>query len=878
MRSLGLNELRDEFLDFFEERDHNRLESFSLVPMGDASLLLINAGMAPLKDYFVGTKKMAKNRAVSSQKCIRTIDIDRVGKTARHGTFFEMLGNFSFGDYFKKEAIAWAWEFLTMTLELNPEEMWVSVYEEDDEAYDIWKDEVGVPEERIVRLGKEDNFWELEVGPCGPCSEIYVDRGIKYGCSDPDCKPGCDCDRFLEVWNLVFTQFDKDAQGEYHLLDKPNIDTGMGLERLAMVIEGVDNIFEVKVIRNIISKIEELSQKAYHSSAKIDESMRVISDHVRAVMFLVADGVIPSNEGRGYVLRRLIRRAVRHGRLIGIEGPFLTKIGEAVITSYKEHYPELDRDRERIFKIISTEEEKFSETINQGLERLHDLIDRLDSKSMGLIDGATAFRLYDTFGFPLDLTMEIAAEKGFEVDQVAFYELVKEQKIRSRESRLDDGGWIQAKEDLEVNAPATVFIGYDTLEGESVVQQLFLDHSPVTELKAGDTGILIVEQTPFYALGGGQVGDSGQITTENSKIQVTNTTHDADGVYLHHVKVLEGEVATGQRIELKVNPKERGRTMKNHSATHLLHKALRTVLGNHVQQAGSYVDEHRLRFDFSHYEGISKADLQRIEAIVNEYIEGANAVKVGEMSMTQANELGAIGLFEDKYKDVVRVVQMGDVSTELCGGTHVHNTSEIQMFKILSESGIAAGVRRIEAITGHAVYEYLTEMEQTVQMVAENLRTHIQDVVKRSGSIVEELKKKDKEIEKIRFQSKTSSVDEILEQIQEVQGVHFISQRIDNLDMNTIRKLSDTLRDKLGSGLVVLGSLHEGKLLFTAAVTKDLIETGLNAGNIVREVAKQTGGNGGGRPDFATAGGKDPAKVDAALKYVKELIQQGITK
>lgn len=871
-----MNELRREFIEFFREKDHTIVESFSLVPVNDDSLLLVNAGMAPLKDYFIGTKKMPKNRAASSQKCIRTADIEMVGKTARHGTFFEMLGNFSFGDYFKKEAIAWAWEFMTEKMEIDPEVLWVSVYEEDDEAFEIWEKEIGVPKEKIVRLGKEDNFWELEVGPCGPCSEIHVDRGEKYGCGSPDCKPGCECDRFMEVWNLVFTQFDKDADGVYHPLEHPNIDTGMGLERLALVSEEVDNIFEVGVIKNIIHEIERLSNKTYKENESTDESIRVISDHVRAVVFLVSDGVVPSNEGRGYVLRRLMRRAIRHGRLIGIKDEFLTKVAEPVIESYSGTYPELERDKDRIFKIIIAEEDKFRETIMQGLERLTNIIDRLDKSSMKLIDGKEVFRLYDTYGFPPDLTREIALENKIEIDESGFHKMMEEQRERSRESRQDDGGFHTSNIEIITELKNTIFTGYTNMVEQAKVLELFKDGESVEVLNAGERGAILTDTSCFYAESGGQVGDRGRISSTDGTANVVDTQKNADNVIIHYVDVNEGSIKLGDTVGLIVDENTRRKTMKNHSATHLLHKALRMVLGEHVNQAGSLVDENRLRFDFSHFEAIKPEDLTKIERIVNELIERHMKVTFNEMSLGDANQMGAVGLFEDKYKDIVRVVAMGDQSVELCGGTHVSNTSEIQMFKILSETGIAAGVRRIEAITGSNVYEYLNQLEEKIEIIASNLRANPNNVVARSAHIVEEMKEREKQIEKIRLSMRSANIDEILEKVNEVEGVKYLAYKFEDVDMDTLRKLGDQLRDKIGSAVVVLANQSDGKATFLATVTKDLVKKGLHAGNIVREVSKITGGNGGGRPDFATAGGKDTQKISEALDAVTKLIEMGI--
>ncbi|MDL2310943.1 alanine--tRNA ligase, partial [Peptostreptococcaceae bacterium OttesenSCG-928-C18] len=706
MRKLGLNEIRKEFLDFFEEKNHVVLKSFPLIPQDDNSLLLVNAGMAPLKKYFTGELKMAKNRACSSQRCLRTGDIESVGITQRHGTFFEMLGNFSFGDYFKKEAIAWAWEFLTKNMEIPEEKLWPSIYMEDDEAYDIWKDDIGVPEEKIVRLGKEDNFWELEVGPCGPCSEIYVDRGTEFGCGHEDCKPGCECDRFLEVWNLVFTQFNKDENGVYHKLANPNIDTGMGLERIAMISEGAENIFEIGLVSNIISKVEELSRKKYKTNKKDDISIRIIADHTRAITFLVYDGVIPSNEGRGYVLRRLLRRASRHGKLLGIKGNFITKISKTVMEAYKSEYPELLDERERIFKILDSEESKFQETIDQGLVILEGIISDNKKNNVKVIDSESAFKLYDTYGFPIDLTIEILEENSMQINIDDFNSLMEEQRVRSRESRSEDNiGW-SSKDNPEIkNLPENKFLGYDQLKNKSDITKIFVDDNLVSVIKAGENGIIVVNESSFYGESGGQVGDVGIIEKNSSKARVLNTTKNKNNAILHHVEVIEGNFEVGDTVDLNVDIQTRRDTMKNHTATHLLHKALKEVLGNHVNQAGSYVSQDRLRFDITHFEAISKCDLIKIQDIVNNAVSLGLDVSSSEMTLEESAELGAVGLFEDKYKDIVRVINIGEgYSTELCGGTHVKTTSDIQMLKIVSESSVAAGVRRIEAITGRAVY------------------------------------------------------------------------------------------------------------------------------------------------------------------------------
>lgn len=873
MRDISYDQMRDEFLDFFEERGHQRLESFSMIPQDDPSLLLVNAGMAPLKDYFTGDKKMPGNRAASSQRCIRTADIEEVGKTDRHGTFFEMLGNFSFGDYFKVEAIKWAWEFLTENMEIDADKLWVSVYEEDDESYDIWKDQMNIPESKIVRLGKEDNFWELEVGPCGPCTEIHYDRGLAHGCEDPDCKPGCECDRYLEVWNLVFTQFNKDEEGVYHPLAHPNIDTGMGLERLALVLEGADNIFEIKLMKDIIAKITELSGKVYKESEEVDTSIRVIADHMKAVTFLVYDGVIPSNEGRGYVLRRLMRRAIRHGKLLGIEGNFLNKIAQGVMDAYQVPYPGPARDKERIFKIIKVEEDQFNKTIQEGLHMLEGLIEKIVEEGGDTIPGDQAFRLYDTYGFPIDLTIEIGEENQMGVDIEAYKALMEDQRQRSRASRGSDaGGFADSKSRPKTKVGETDFTGYTKGSDKGVVLELFKDGQTSETLGQGSKGIIVTDMSPFYAEAGGQVGDTGYIYTETGKAKVLDTQKDPKGVYLHTVEVEEGDLKLEEPVDLEVDLKRRRAITKNHSATHLLHKALIEVLGDHVQQAGSLVDEKRLRFDFNHFQALTREELVRVEAIVNDLIDRSLDVSVNEMTLKDANAAGAVGLFEDKYQDVVRVVAMGDESIELCGGIHVHNTAEIQMFKIMSEAGVSAGVRRIEAITGPEIYRYLNQLEEMRNQAAANLRTQPQDLVIRSSAVMEELREKDREIERVRTSLQSSSAEDLLETATDMDGFKLLTHIFDDVDMDTLRSLGDQYRDKLGTGIVVLASVHDDKATFLATVSKDLVAKGYNAGNIVREVAQAAGGNGGGRPDFATAGARDVSKVEDAIGLVKGLV------
>mgnify|MGYP000867897494 FL=1 len=876
MKNMGLHEIRHEFLKFFEGKDHLIMESFPLVPKNDKSLLLINAGMAPLKPYFTGEKIPPKKRATTCQKCIRTGDIENVGKTDRHATFFEMLGNFSFGDYFKKEAIEWAWEFLTEKMEIPREKLWVSIYLDDEEAFEIWNKVIGLDEERIVRLGKEDNFWELEVGPCGPCSEIYVDRGEKYGCGKSTCKPGCECDRFIEVWNLVFTQYDKDKNGNYHPLEHPNIDTGMGLERIATIMEGAENIFEVGEIRKILKYVEKISGKTYGVDAKTDASIRVITDHTRAMTFLVSDGVLPSNEGRGYVLRRLIRRASRHGKLLGIEGTFLNSIVEKFIESWGVEYPELKEREEQIKKVIRAEEEKFQETIHQGLNILEEYIEDMINNRGKCLSGEKAFKLYDTYGFPLDLTREILEEKGLTVDESEFNAHMEEQRKRARKARegFSDFGWENGSSIGLNKNYETIFKGYENVEWETEVIGLYFDGEIVDRIDEGEEGVVLLKETPFYAESGGQVGDTGYIQNENFVGKVVDTKKINDQTIIHFIKVKKGSIKNGDTVVSIVDRKRRSDIKRNHSATHLLHRALKDVLGDHVNQAGSIVLPNRLRFDFTHYEAIRDDQLKEVERIVNERILDSLEVKTIETSLKESQEMGVIGLFEDKYKDQVRVVQMGDYSMELCGGTHVDNTSNIGLFKIISESSIASGVRRIEAITGEASYDYLNELERSVDKVSNILKTNKKDLIERAYNVVEELKDKEKEIELLKSKMALSIADEILKAKVNINGVDLITYKVENMDMNSLRNLGDEIRNRMESGVIVLASVHEEKISFVSMVTKDMVTKGIHAGNIIKEVAKVTGGGGGGRPDMAQAGGKNINKVEEALNIVPTIIKE----
>ena len=874
MKKIGLHEIRKEFLDFFEEKGHLVAPSFSLVPKNDKSLLLIGAGMAPLKHYFTGEAIPPRNRMATCQKCIRTGDIDNVGKTARHATFFEMLGNFSFGDYFKKEAISWAWEFLTERMEIDPLDLWVTVYKDDDEAFELWNKMIGLPEEKIVRLGKDDNFWELEVGPSGPCSEIYVDRGIEYGCGDENCKPGCECDRFLEIWNLVFTQFDKDENGVYHPLPNPNIDTGMGLERMATVMEGTNNIFEIGAIRSILRKVEEISKYNYGSDEEKDVSVRVITDHARAMTFLVSDGVLPSNEGRGYVLRRLIRRASRHGKLLGINGGFLSEVVDVVINSWQIEYKDLKEKDKEIKKVIQAEEAKFQETIDQGISILEDYINEMRKKKKSVLSGEKAFKLYDTYGFPLDLTKEILLEKNLSLNEEEFKLNMERQRRRARNSRdSGDSGW-GGKESKELFKDInSTFKGYETVKLETEIISLIKDNTKVNELSRFEEGVVILKETPFYGESGGQVGDKGKISGDNFILEVLDTKL-YDDLRLHNVKVVEGEVKLGDKVTASVDVLRRDAIRRNHSATHLLHKALKEVLGEHVNQAGSYVTPDRLRFDFTHFESITPNDLKKVEDRVNEMIFKGLDVETIETTLDEAYKLDAIGLFEEKYKNDVRIVKMGNYSQELCGGTHVVNTSNIGLFKIISETSIASGFRRIEAITGLSVLNFLNSIERELDELSNILKTNNTNIIEKATQIVEDIKERDKEIEKLKGKLSSNIADEIIDSKKEVKDIQYIVYKLKDMDMNSLRNLGDEIRNRLGSGVVVLASVLNDKISYVVMVTKDINKKGILAGNIIKEIAKISGGNGGGRADMAQAGGKDISKVDESLLIVEGLIEK----
>ena len=870
MRKLGMNELRKEYLDFFgSKKNHTVLKSFSLIPEDDESLLLINAGMAPLKKYFTGEKKMKNNRATSSQRCIRTGDIERVGITERHGTFFEMLGNFSFGDYFKREAIHWAYEFLTVNLEIDKNLLWVSVYENDDEAFDIWHDEIGIAKDRILRFGKEDNFWELEVGPCGPDSEIFVDRGIEKAVDENDNKPGNDdSDRFMEVWNLVFTQFNKNANKEYIPLAHPNIDTGMGLERMAMVLQNKDNIFEVDVNQNIIKEIEELSNKKYKENKKDDISIRVIADHAKAMTFMVSDGIQPSNEKRGYVLRRLIRRAFRHGKLLGIEGEFLSSIVDCVIDSYKVEYDELTKNREKIINIIKKEEENFQKTIDSGLDILNSYIKELKENNKDILRGKDAFKLYDTYGFPLDLTKEILDENDLKVDTKEFDEYMENQRNLARNARKSDAGW--SLESINVDEfKQTEFVGYENFEINANIIGLFDNKEKVNFIKKGHKGIIVSDKTSFYAEGGGQVADTGFIITDDAKARVNNVQKKKD-VILHYVEVEEGKLESCNAL-FKVNKQRRLDITRNHTATHLLDQALRNLLSDEVKQAGSLVDEYKLRFDFTYPNALTKDEIKKIEDEVNEKIREQLPVKKEIMSYKESEKLGAIGLFEDKYKDMVRVVSVSDYSKELCGGCHVNNSSEILMFKIIQESSAASGIRRIEAITGKKVYEYLNKNIEIISLISDELKTNPKNILSRAKSLNEEIKELKDDIQKLKEFNEKDICKDIESEVEDINGINLLVHKFDNEDLDTLRNFENRIKDKYKDLIIVFATVKDNKIIFTASVSDSLTDK-YNAGKIVKEVSKITGGNGGGKKNFAQAGGKDISKLDEALEKVYDLI------
>ena len=869
----GVNDLRRAYLEFFESKGHLCLNSFSLVPQNDNSLLLINAGMAPLKPYFTGQEIPPRRRVTTCQKCVRTGDIDNVGKTARHLTFFEMLGNFSFGDYFKHEAIAWSWEFLTEVLKMDPDRLYPSVYGEDEEAFDIWTKEVGVAPERITRFyrdpetGECDNFWEHGAGPCGPCSEIYYDRGEKYGCGKPDCKVGCECDRFMEVWNNVFTQFNGDGHGGYEELAQKNIDTGMGLERLAVVMQDVDSVFDIDTMKAIRDKICEMSGKKYQVDALDDVSIRLITDHIRSSTFLVSDGVTPSNEGRGYVLRRLIRRAARHGRALGIDGLFMAKLSETVINECKDGYPELEEKKEYIFKTLTAEEEQFNKTIDKGLEILAGMEEKLVAAGLKELSGEDTFRLYDTYGFPVDLTAEILEEKGFSYDAAGFEACMEEQRRKARAARKETnymGADASVYDDIDINVTSE-FVGYDKTTSESTVTVLTSETEIIDTLAEGMVGTIIVPQTPFYATMGGQIGDTGIISTPNGEFEVKDTIKLKGGKIGHVGEMKSGMIKTGDTVTLSVDSARRARICQNHSATHLLQKALREVLGTHVEQKGSYQDADRTRFDFSHFSAMTDDEIARVEALVNAKISEGLDVTTAIMSLDEAKKSGAMALFGEKYGDEVRVVRMGDFSTELCGGTHVSNTSKISAFKILSESGVAAGTRRIEAITGPAVFEYYADIEAKLNAAAAALKCQPTDIEEKIAHLQKQLKEANSELESMKAKAAQAAVGDVIDSVVDVNGVKLLATSVAGVDMNGLRDLGDDLKNKLGEGVIVLASDNDGKVNLVVMATDGAQARGAHAGNLVKAIAPKVGGGGGGRPNMAQAGGKNPAGIADAL-------------
>ena len=871
MEWTGLNELREKFLSFFESKGHLRLGSFPLIPKDDKSLLLINSGMAPMKKYFTGEVTPPRKRVTTCQKCIRTPDIERVGITARHGTYFEMLGNFSFGDYFKHEATAWAWEFCTKVLELPVDKLWVTIYQDDDEAFDIWTKEVGVAPERIVRMGKEDNFWEHGSGPCGPCSEIYFDRGEKYGCGSPNCGVGCECDRYVEFWNLVFTQFENDGNNNYTPLEHPNIDTGMGLERLACIMQGVDNLFLVDTVQNIMKHISRIAGVQYGEGEKSDISLRVITDHIRSTTFMIGDGVLPSNEGRGYVLRRLLRRAARHGRLLGINKPFLAEVCDTVIEENKNAYPELVEKRDYIKKLVSVEEESFAKTIDQGMQMLNTLMDTAD---LDIISGEDAFRLNDTYGFPLDLTKEILAERGMKVDEEEFSRLLKEQRDRARAARKNAGAdaWLNDQADLEGIEP-TEFLGYRQLDTPAVVKAIIKDGQRVDHANAGDEVAIVLDRTTLYAESGGQVGDTGVIGSADTAVDVLNTTKNHNGIFLHQAKVKAGMVSCGESVSVQVDSVRRRSIMRNHTAAHLLQAALRSVLGTHVEQAGQLVNGVHVRFDFTHFSALTPEEISKVENLVNQKILFSIPVITREMPIEEAKKLGAMALFGEKYGDVVRVVSVGDFSIEFCGGTHVDNTAKLGLFKIISESSVASGVRRIEAVTGIGMINLVNEMQKTIQEASSALKLgNPNDLVHRCNQLTADLKEKDRIIEQLRGKMAADQVNQLFAQAKTAQGVRFITSSFTGTTPDALRSMCDKIRDQAPDCVAVLAAVNGEKVTFAATVGKEAQGKGAHAGNIVRAVAKIAGGNGGGKPDMAMAGGKDPSMVEKALEAVETVL------
>ncbi|MCI7795450.1 MAG: alanine--tRNA ligase [Lachnospiraceae bacterium] len=875
MQKYGVNELRRMFLEFFESKGHLAMKSFSLVPHNDNSLLLINSGMAPLKPYFTGQEIPPRRRVCTCQKCIRTGDIENIGKTARHGTFFEMLGNFSFGDYFKTEAIHWSWEFLTEVVGLDPNRLYPSIYLDDEEAFKIWNEEIGIPADRIFRFGREDNFWEHGAGPCGPCSEIYYDRGEKYGCGKPGCTVGCDCDRYIEVWNNVFSQFNNDGHGNYTDLIQKNIDTGMGLERLAVVVQDVDSLFTVDTNKALLDRVCELAGKEYQKDHETDVSLRIVTDHIKSCTFMISDGIMPSNEGRGYVLRRLLRRAARHGRKLGIEGKFLANLSDTVIALSKDGYPELEEKKAMIFRVLTEEEDKFNKTIDQGLAILSDMEENMKKEGSSTLSGADAFKLYDTYGFPLDLTKEILEEKNFEVDEEGFAACMKEQKEKARKARKTTnymGADVTVYQSIDASI-TTEFVGYDRLVHDSEITVLTTDDEIVEALTDGQHGTILVKETPFYATMGGQQADIGTIVSADGEFVVEDTIKLQGGKVGHVGRMVKGMFRTGESVTLKVDENNRALTARNHSATHLLHKALRTVLGEHVEQAGSLVTKDRLRFDFTHFSAMTPEEIKKVEEIVNREIRASLPVNTEVMKLEDAKKTGAMALFGEKYGESVRVVKMGDFSTELCGGTHVSNTSSISSFKILSEAGIAAGVRRIEALTSDGLIRHYEQVESELHEAAAAAKATPADLTAKIAAMMDEIKALHSENEKLKSKLAKEAMGDVMDQVKEVKGVKVLAVRADGVDMNGLRNLGDQLKEKLGEGVIVIASVLDGKVNLMATATDGALKSGAHAGNLIKAIAGLVGGGGGGRPNMAQAGGKNPEGVEAALAKVSEVLE-----
>ena len=884
MQWTGLNELREKYLHYFEGKGHLRLGSFPLVPKDDPSLLLINSGMAPMKKWFLGQEEPPRHRVTTCQKCIRTPDIERVGITARHGCFFEMLGNFSFQDYFKKEVIPWAWEFLTKELEIPADRLYISVYQDDDEAYDIWTKSVGIPEDHMVRLGKEDNFWEHGSGPCGPCSEIYFDRGLKYGCGKPTCGVGCDCDRFMEIWNLVFSQYDSDGKGTYALLPKPNIDTGMGLERLAVVMQDVDNLFEVDTVAAVLHHVERISGKQYGANEKDDISIRVITDHIRATVFMASDGILPSNEGRGYVMRRLLRRAARHGRMLGIDHPFLTDLVDTVIVSSEVGYPELREHESYIKKVIGTEEERFYKTIDSGMNILNGMIQHLHETHKKILSGLDVFKLNDTFGFPIDLTKEIAAEAGLGIDEAAFHVEMTRQRERARAERLakDISGW---SEDLfgELNAEPTEFDGYDVLKESAKVLALSdgeeLNDAVSTDYEERENVLVVLDRTPFYAEMGGQVADHGYLTSGTANLKVNQVKKTPKGFYVHTCNLLDGTIRVGDTVTAAVDEQRRASICRNHTATHLMQKALREVLGEHVHQAGSYQDDKITRFDFTHFNAVTPEELVEVEKRVNEKIFAALPVTIQNLPIEEAKKMGAMALFGEKYGKVVRVVDAGGWSVEFCGGTHVKNTAQIGCFKILSEASVAAGIRRIEATTGYGVLNLLDDRTAELANTAVALKANnMKDVAARAQAVTAELKEANKQLEIAKAKLASSQIDGLFQNAVEVDGVRIVTVYLNGTTPDTLRSMMDKLRDKEPNAVGALIGTDGSKTTLAVGVGKNALARGLKAGALVKQIAAIAGGNGGGKPDFAMAGIRDTSKIDDALNAVEGIVKENLEK